>query len=116
VIDSIVHDRGEVVVVDVKNGGALPDLPTEVCVEIPARIFKEHIDPLPSGPMPLNVRGLVQTVKAYEELTVKAIVTGDRGTALAALMANPLVGTYPKARHFFEHVLENERSFLGQFF
>lgn len=116
VIDSIVHDRGDVIVVDVRNSGALPDLPTEVCVEVPARIFKERIDPLPSGPMPLNVRGLVQTVKAYEELTIKAVITGDRRTALAALMANPLVGTYPKARHFFERVLENERPFLEQFF
>ena len=116
VIDSIVHDRGEVVVVDVRNGGAMPDLPPEVCVEVPARIYKERIDPLPSGPMPLNVRGLAQTVKTYEELTVKAVITGDRRTALAALMANPLVGTYPKARQFFERVLENERSFLRQFF
>jgi len=116
VIDSIVHDRGEVVVVDVRNGGALPDLPPEVCVEVPARIYKERVDSLPAGPMPLNVRGLAQTVKTYEELTVEAVVTGDRRTALAALMANPLVGTYPKARHFFERVLENERPFLRQFF
>jgi 6-phospho-beta-glucosidase len=46
VIDSIIHDRGEVVVVDVRNGNTLPDLPPEVCVEVPARIHRESIDPL----------------------------------------------------------------------
>jgi 6-phospho-beta-glucosidase len=116
VVDSIVHDSGKVAVVDVRNGNALPDLPPEVCVEVPARIGRDHVDPLPMGRMPLSVRGLVQAVKTYEELTVEAALTGDQGTAMAALMVNPLVGSYPKARAFLERVLENERPYLPPFF
>jgi 6-phospho-beta-glucosidase len=62
--------------------------------------------------MPTTVRGLVQTVKAYEELTIEAAVTGNHQTAISALMANPLVGTYPKARTYLDRVLENEREYL----
>jgi 6-phospho-beta-glucosidase len=116
VVDSIVHDSGKVVVVDVRNGNALPDLLPEVCVEVPARIGRDHVDPLPMGRMPLSVRGLVQAVKTYEELTVEAALTGDQGTAIAALMVNPLVGSYPKARAFLDRVLENERPYLPRFF
>jgi len=112
---SIVHDRGEVVIADVRNGSALPDLPPEVCVEVPARIGRDSIEPLGMGPMPLCVRGLVQTLKAYEELTIQAAITGDHGAAIAALVTHPLVGSYPKARAFFDRALQNETAYLHQF-
>ena len=115
-IDSIVNDRGDIIVVDTENQGALPDLPTNVCVEVPSRIFRSGAKPLQAGTMPLAVRGLVQTVKAYEELTIEAALTGNHQTAIAALMANPLVGTLPKARAYLERVLGYERNYLQPFF
>jgi 6-phospho-beta-glucosidase len=115
-IDSIVNDRGDVVIVDTENQGALPDLPANVCVEIPAQIFRSGAKPLQAGTMPLAVRGLVQTVKAYEELTIEAALTGNHQIATTALMANPLVGTFPKARAFLDRVLENEKNYLQHFF
>ncbi len=116
VIASIVQDRGDVAVVDTTNGEALPDLPPDVCVEVPARVHRDKVEPLPSGLMPLSVKGLVQAVKTYEELTVEAALTGDQGVAIAALMANPLVGSYTKARAFLDRVLENERNYMPEFF
>jgi 6-phospho-beta-glucosidase len=116
VISSIEHDSGEIVVVDVRNEGALPDLPPNVCVEVPARIRRAGIEPLPAGNMLLSVRGLVQSVKAYEELTVEAATTGRHEAALAALATHPLVGSIPKARAFWERVLQNERPYLLRFF
>jgi 6-phospho-beta-glucosidase len=115
VIRSIVEDRGDVVVVDVRNQGALPDLSPDVCVEVPARIRRTGAEPLQVGRMPLTVRGLVQVVKAYEELTIQAAVTGSHAAALAALATHPLVGSVSKARLFWERVLQNERAFLPQF-
>jgi 6-phospho-beta-glucosidase len=85
-------------------------------VEVPARIYRDRAEPLPVGAMPLSVRGLVQTVKAYEELTIQAALTGSREIAIEALMANPLVGSFGKANRFFSHVLENERSYIPQFY
>jgi 6-phospho-beta-glucosidase len=111
-IDSIVHDRGDVVTVDTMNQTALPDLPADVCVEVPAKIYRERIVPLEVGPMPVAVRGLVQAVKAYEELTIEAAVTNSQKTAIAALMANPLVGTYPKASVFLDKVITNEGKYF----
>jgi 6-phospho-beta-glucosidase len=115
-IHSIVNNRGDVIVADVRNGTAIPDLPPNVCVEVPARIYHDRTEPLPIGPMPLSVRGLVQTVKAYEELTIQAALTGSREIAIEALMANPLVGSFGKASRFFDHVLENEHSYIPQFY
>jgi 6-phospho-beta-glucosidase len=115
-IHAIVNDSGDMIVADVRNGTALPDLPPNVCVEVPARIFRERTEPLPIGAMPLSVRGLVQTVKAYEELTIQAALTGSRDIAIEALMANPLVGSFGKASRFFDRVLENEHAYIPQFY
>ncbi len=115
-IHSITNDSGEAIVADVRNGTTMPDLPPDVCVEVPARIYRERAEPLPVGALPLSVRGLVQTVKTYEELTIQAAFRGDRQIATEALMANPLVGSFGKANQFFERVLENERTYLPQFY
>lgn len=115
-IHAIVHDSGDVVWADVRNGGALPDLPSNVCVEVPARVYRNRTEPLSVGEMPLSVRGLVQTVKAYEELTIRAALTGSREIAIEALMANPLVGSFGKANRFFSQVLENEHQYIPQFY
>jgi 6-phospho-beta-glucosidase len=113
---AIVDDSGDEIVADVRNGDAMPDLPPDACVEVPARIYRDRVEPIPVGPLPLSVRGLVQTVKAYEELTIQAAISGDRQIAIEALMANPLVGTFGKADQFFNRVLENERKLIPQFY
>lgn len=116
VIASIVKDRGDVITVDTVNGETLPDLPPDVCVEVPACIYRDRIETLPIGPMPSSVRGLVQSVKNYEELTVEAALSGDQRMAIAALMVNPLVASYPRARAYMDRLLENERDYIPMFF
>jgi 6-phospho-beta-glucosidase len=85
------HDgRGDVQVVDVRNDGALPDLPAGAVVEVPSVIDRDGAHPLSLAPLPTGQRELVQAAKAYEMLAVEAARTGDREAALRALLANPL--------------------------
>jgi 6-phospho-beta-glucosidase len=116
VIESQLGDRGDMIIADVRNGSTLTDLSPNVAVEVPVRFFKERTEPIPIGPMPLSVRGLVQTVKAYEELTIEAAVTGSHPLAIQAMMANPLIASYPKAKAFLDSALEEDRVFLTNFF
>ena len=60
--------------------------------------------------------GLVEQAKAYERLTVRAAVGGDRGIALKALMANPLVREYEVAKRLLEALLVANRDDLPLFF
>ena len=111
------HDgTGDTQVVDMRNDGALPDLPDDAVVEIPARVEADgaHADGL--NPMQPEMLGLVQQVKAYERLTVKAAVDGDRDAALKALLANPLVARYNVARPLLDALLEANRAHLPRFF
>ena len=62
------------------------------------------------------MRGLVQAVKAYEELAIEAALSGDRQVALRALIANPLVADYDVAAPLLDALLEANRAYLPRFF
>ena len=111
------HDgAGDVQVVDMRNDGALPDLPAAAVVEIPARIDRDGAHALRLAPLAPAMRGLVQAAKAYEELTVEAACSGDRRTALLALIANPLVGEWAIAEPLLAALLDANRAYLPRFF
>jgi 6-phospho-beta-glucosidase len=111
------HDgAGDDQVVDIRNDGAIPDLPADAVVEIPARIDRDGAHPGRFSALPPEMLGLVQQVKAYERLTVKAAIDGDRDAALKALLANPLVGRYSVATRLLEALLEANRKHLPRFF
>ena len=115
-IASLHAGTGDVQVVDVRNDGALPDLPDDAVVEVPARIDAAGAHPLPLAPLAPELLGLVQQAKAYERLAVQAATGGDRAAALKALLANPLVGDYRVAEPLLAALLQASRPYLPRFF
>jgi 6-phospho-beta-glucosidase len=107
---------GDVQVVDLRNSGAIPGLPEDAVVEIPARIDGDGPHPLPLTPLAPELLGLVEEAKAYERLAVEAALTGSRTTALKALLANPLVPSYRVAAPLLDALLEANRPHLPRFF
>jgi 6-phospho-beta-glucosidase len=114
-IASLHAGTGDVQVVNVRNQGALPDMPDDAVVEIPARIEHDGAHPLPLAPLSPEIRGLVQQAKAYEELAVAAARTGDRDTALRALLANPLVPSWESADALLSEILAANSTYLPRF-
>lgn len=90
-ICAIHADRGERQVVNVASGGAVPGLEAASVAEVPCRVDGTGAHPLPLEPLPPEIRGLLQHVKAYEELTIEAAVRRSRRHAVLALAAHPLV-------------------------
>jgi 6-phospho-beta-glucosidase len=110
------HDgAGDIQVVNVRNEGALPDLPDDAVVEIPARVDRQGAHPLPLAPLAPEMRGLVLAAKAYEELAIAAARSGDRDTALRALLANPLVGRWEIAEPLLTEILAANEAHLPRF-
>jgi 6-phospho-beta-glucosidase len=111
------HDgAGDVQVVDTLNHGALPDLPDDAVVEVPARIEGDGAHPLPLAPLAPELRGLVQSAKVYERLAVEAAMAGDRAVALRALLAHPLIGQWDLAVRLVPALLDANRQHLPRFF
>lgn len=114
-ISSIYNDKRDIQVVSVKNNGANLDLPESAVIERNSVIGKTGATPIALGHMPLNVRGLVQLVKAYEQLTIKAGVYGDRDAALQALTLHPLVPSSAAAEAMLDELISANIEFLPQF-
>jgi 6-phospho-beta-glucosidase len=114
-VTAIATDGGEVHIVDCLNNGALEDLPDAVAVEMPAVIDRQGAHSITAGHLPFSIRGLVQHVKAYEELTIEAAIGGDERAALLALTANPLVPSFDAARDLWRDIKEENAEFLPQF-
>jgi 6-phospho-beta-glucosidase len=109
------NDLGETHVVNTPHRGAVPGWPEDWVLELPCRVNRGAITPLPAEPLPLACQGLVAQVKAYELLTVEAAVHGDREAAYQALLANPLGPTADKVQAVLDDLLETHRAHLPQF-
>jgi 6-phospho-beta-glucosidase len=114
-IAAIANDSREVYIVNVPNHGALPELPYEKIVEVPATVDASGAHPLAMGAMPPKVRGLIQAVAAYEELAVEAALNGSRRDAVDALACHPLVGSIDLARKLLDAYLDAHEKYLPQF-
>jgi len=115
-IAAIANDKNEVHIVNTVNGDALPGLERQDVVEVPSRVGAQGASPLQAQPMPPEIRGLVQAVKAYEQLAARAGAEGDRQAALQALLAHPLVPTFQVASDLLPALLQAHRACLPQFF
>src|SRR5207244_10722166 len=80
-----------VLILNVRNGGALPFLDRDAVVEVPAVVGRGGVRPLAAGELPPSARDLVVRVKEVERLTIRAAAEGSRGLALEAIALHPLV-------------------------
>lgn len=116
-VDAIENDLNARQVVCCRNNGAIPTFDDDVAVEVSALIGKDGAKAIPQeAPVPA-IRGLMQQIKAYESMTVKAAVTGDRETAYQALLLNPLMPNALGCEALLEDLLETHKAHLqGTFF
>ena len=114
-IASLYGDKRDIQPVNIRNEGAIADLPFDAAVEVSAVITREGPRPVAMGHLPAQARGLVQLIKAYEELTVQAGVYGDYGAALQALALHPLVPSSRVAQAIFDEIIRQNSAFLPQF-
>ena len=114
--DAIINNKKELHVLAAKNNGAVPFMDDTDVVEVLCETGANGIKPQPVKEYNGYVIGLMRAVKAYEKLTVKAALEGDRDAALAALMTHPLIGDYAKAKPMLDEMLEANKEYLPRFF
>ncbi|MCC5580882.1 6-phospho-beta-glucosidase [Microtetraspora sp. AC03309] len=112
-IASLVNDRGDVQVVNTRNGGTLPFLDADAVIEVPARITASGAVPLPVDPLEPLYRGLIGHVSAYESLALEAALRGGERRVRDALLAHPLVGQASLANELARLLVEANRSHLA---
>ncbi|SHE69370.1 6-phospho-beta-glucosidase [Seinonella peptonophila] len=114
-MNSIYNDTGDIQTVNIINQGAIPDLPATAVIEANARISRKGPQPLAIGPLPRSIRGMIQQMKAFEELVVEAAISGNYQVAYQAMIMNPLIPSDQKAKTILDEMLEAHRKDLPQF-
>lgn len=109
------NDLGETHIVNTPHRGAVEGWPADWVLEIPCKVNKSGITPLPAKPLPMACFGLVAQIKAYEILTVEAAVHGDRKAAYEALLVHPLGPTADRVQAVLDDLLATHRAYLPQF-
>ena len=109
------NDLGEIHIANVQHNGAVSGWPADWVLEMPCRVDRSGIHPLPAEPLPPVCFGLLAQVKSYELLTVEAAVHGDRNLAYQALLAHPLGPSADQVQAVLDDLLETHRAHLPQF-
>jgi 6-phospho-beta-glucosidase len=114
-LNSHYNDLGETHVVNTTHAGAVRGWPDDWVLEMPCRVNRSGIHPLPAEPLPAVCFGLLAQVKSYELLTVQAAVHGDRKAAYEALLAHPLGPKADRVQAVLDDMLEINRPYLAKF-
>lgn len=113
VMTGLVSESGRTVVVNVRNDGAIEDLEADDVVEVPCAITREGPRAPRTGRLPASVRGLVQSVKAYERTAIQAAVEGSGALAQLALLEYPIVGQWELAGELRQSLVAGDPEGLG---
>lgn len=113
---SAIYNNAQIrMTVSTENKGALPFLPYDSIVEVSCIISARGAEPITWGPMPSAERGWLQVMKAMEECTIEAAITGDYGMALQAFALNPLIPSGGEAQQVLNELLVAHENYLPQF-
>ena len=99
---AIAEDRRTRLILNVRNGGAVPALPGHAIVETVCEVDAQGARPVPCVSPGMAEVGLMLQVKAVERATIEAAVTGSRRAALRALSLHPLVDSPAVAARILE--------------
>lgn len=99
---AIARDEPSRLILNVRNGVAVPGLPSDAVVEVPCRVSAAGPEALPVSPLPGHALGLAQQVKAVDGLVIEAAAERSPELAVKALALHPLVDSVVVARQVLE--------------
>lgn len=114
-MDSIYNDRQDIQTVNTLNQGAITDLPDNTVLEMNCIITKNGPKPISIGALPTSVKGLILHMQAFEELVIKACITGNYNDAYLSFIMNPLIADEKASKLLLDELLVAHQQDLPQF-
>ncbi len=109
IIDALVNDHEYRAQVNVLNNGALPGLPDDVAVEVPAIVNQMGIQPIRVEPLPNKVMlECIYPDWLEMERTLEALLSGDKSMLLFGVLQSHQTRSYEQAEKALEALLDIE--------
>ncbi|MBW1640258.1 6-phospho-beta-glucosidase [Microbacterium resistens] len=99
---AIATGRPATMILNVRNGSLVPQLPEDSVVEVGCIVDAEGVHPWPIAPVRGDMLGLMTQVKSAEQLVIEAATRGSRELAWRAFAAHPLVDSVSVARRLVD--------------
>lgn len=116
ILRSMARDERRVFSVNVPNQGAVPNLPADAVLELPAVATATGLRPMQIPDFPDTLAAIVTRRLASTRLTVEAALTGSRPLFVEALLMDGAVTDRAVAERMGEELLVAHRRYLPQFF
>ncbi len=114
-INAIWNNTNEVLSPDVASMGCMQEFDPKCVCTTTSLVNGFGIHPICFPKLPGHMMSKIYAAKEYEKLAVEAAVTGSYHAALEALVANPLVNSYYKAKAALNELLVAEKEWLPNF-
>jgi 6-phospho-beta-glucosidase len=115
VISAMANDLGETFVVNVRNRGAVSNLPEDAILELSAIVDRHGAHPFAVGPLPDSLVGLQWGLVKSQQLAVSAALSGNRNDLLQAIVSHPLIHSVDAAESCMDELLTLQADWLPQF-
>lgn len=115
VIRAIYLDDKSIQTVNVRNGGAITNLPVDAVVEVNCVMTRNGPMPICTGKIPSPAKGIVSMMKDYEAQIVKAAATGDYQALIAGFIFNPLCSSDNSGVELVKEMLLANKKYLPLF-
>ncbi len=102
--------------VNLPNQGTIVGLPENAVVEFPAKIRQTGFTPINQFELPKGILALLQREISTAQLSIDAVVRGDRQLALQSLLLDPVIDDLDLAEKVLEEILVANKMHLPQFF
>lgn len=101
-IEGLQSDEGRSLVLSVENNGCIKGLSDKDVIEVTCKVSRKGICPVSIEEVPESCGLLIRLIKMYEKLTIEAIRTKSKETAMLALTFHPLINSYSLAKRLVE--------------
>ena len=103
---ALATDRPSTMILDVRNGDLVPQLPSEAVIEVGCVVDGNGVHPWKVAPVEGHMLGLMTQIKAAEQLTIAAALEGSAELAWKAFGVHPLVDSVAVGRSLVERYMQ----------
>jgi len=102
-------------IVNVRNEGAVSNLPDDYVLEVNAMTSKNKAFTVGIGEIPKLSMGLIHTIKSFERLTAEAYLEKSREKAMQAMLIHPLGPRGEDVEKLFNELIEANSDYIKVF-
>lgn len=113
---SIANNEKDIFLIITKNNGTIPNVDSEMMVEVACRVGINGAEPLSMEPVGTFYKGMMEGQYAYEKLTVDGLFTQDKQKLLEALALNRTIIDTDTAKAILDDLIEANKDYWGKLF